>query len=302
MTEATHLSQASLLHRIVAFPLTLLVIEAAAVLALAIGYSFSAAKLGVMDKGAVQFVGALVLAGLIIGLWKLLHRWLERSEDREFAFAGAVAELGAGLAIGFALFCGATGIVVLLGGFEVLGLRGMGALWSMLSLAVFSGVFEEVLFRGVLFRHIETMLGTWAALAITSTLFGAAHLANPGATPFAALAVAMEAGILLGAAYLLTRRLWLAVGIHAAWNFTQGWVFSVPVSGGNAPLGLLITRRVGPDWLTGGSFGLEASVPALVVATTAGIVMLVIAVRRGRVVMPMWVRSRIARQNAMPKT
>ena len=302
MTDAIHQSQASLLRRIVAFPLTLLVIEAAAVIALAIGYSFSATKLGVMDKGPIQFTGALVLAGLIIGLWKLLHRWLERSEDREFAFAGAAPELGAGLVLGFVLFSGMTGIVALLGGFEVLGLRGMGALWSMLSVAVFSGIFEETLFRGVLFRHIEAMLGTWAALAITSALFGAAHLANPGATPFAALAVAMEAGILLGAAYLLTRRLWLAVGIHAAWNFTQGWVFSVPVSGGNAPLGLLITRRIGPDWLTGGSFGLEASAPALVIATTAGIVMLVIAVRKGRIVAPMWVRNGIARQNAMLET
>ena len=102
----------------------------------------------------------------------------------------------------------------------------------------------------------------------------------------------IEAGILLGAAYLLTRRLWLAVGIHAAWNFTQGWVFSVPVSGGNAPLGLLITRRIGPDWLTGGDFGLEASVVAMVVATITGAAMLVLAVRKGRIQPPMWRRGR----------
>ena len=292
MTKTTHLAIPSLLRRIIVFPLTLLVIEAVAVVAVAIGYSFSATKLGVMDKGPIQFAGALVLAGLIIGLWKLLHHWLEQTPDREFALAGAVPELGAGLAVGFALFSTMTGIVALLGGFEVLGLRGMGALWAMLSLAVFSGVFEETLFRGVLFRQIEAMLGTWAALAITSALFGAAHLANPGASPFAALAVAMEAGILLGAAYLLTRRLWLAVGIHAAWNFTQGWVFSVPISGGNAPLGLLITRRVGPDWLTGGAFGLEASVIAMIVATSAGVIMLIIAARKGRIVAPMWRRGR----------
>ncbi len=291
MTETTHLTEPGLLRRIIAFPLTLLVIEAVAVFALAIGYSFSANKLGVMDKGPIELAGALLLTGLIISLWKLLHRWLERTDDREFAFIGAAPELSAGLAIGFALFSAMTGIVALLGGFEVLGLRGVGGLWSMLSVAVFSGIFEETLFRGVLFRHIEAMLGSWAALAITSALFGAAHLANPDGTPFAAVAVAMEAGILLGAAYLLTRRLWLAVGIHAAWNFTQGWVFSVPVSGGKAPLGLLITRRIGPDWLTGGTFGLEASVPALVVATAAGVVILIFAARRGRIQSPIWRRD-----------
>jgi hypothetical protein len=161
-------------------------------------------------------------------------------------------------------------------------------------MAVTSGSFEEILFRGILLRHLEAMLGTWAALGITSVLFGAAHLTNPGATWFAAFAIAMEAGILLGAAYLVTRRLWLAAGIHAAWNFTQGWIFSVPVSGGEAPLGLLITRRVGPDWLTGGDFGLEASVIAMVVATAAGLFLLRRAVKQDRLVPPMWRRPSAA--------
>lgn len=205
---------------------------------------------------------------------------------------GAARELGLGLLAGFLLFSLMTGIVAMLGGFEVLGLRGQGSLWAMLALAVTSGTFEEVLFRGILLRHLEAMLGSWAALAITSLLFGAAHLSNPGATWFAAFAIAMEAGILLGAAYLATRRLWLAVGIHTAWNFTQGWVFSVPVSGGEAPLGLLITRRVGPEWLTGGDFGLEASVIAMVVASGAGVLLLIWAARRGEIRPPMWQRSR----------
>jgi uncharacterized protein len=146
------------------------------------------------------------------------------------------------------------------------------------------------LFRGILFRHIETMLGTLAALGLTSALFGAAHLGNPDATWFSAFAIAVEAGVLLGAAYMLTRRLWLAIGIHAAWNFTQGWVFSIPVSGGDAPLGLLITRRIGPDWLSGGDFGLEASVIAMVVATLAGILMLRKAIANGELRPPMWKR------------
>jgi membrane protease YdiL (CAAX protease family) len=90
---------------------------------------------------------------------------------------------------------------------------------------------------------------------------------------------------------MLTRRLWLPIGIHAAWNFTQGWVFSVPVSGTAPPLGLLITRRIGPDWLTGGGFGLEASAVAMVLATLAGAVMAKVAIRRRGVVRPMWIRN-----------
>ena len=274
--------------RFLRFPLVLLLIEAVTVTLAAIGLTLGMRWAGLKDEGVSDAIGALILATLLILLWKLLRRYLEGSRDAEFSGPGSGTELGAGLAFGFVLFSSMAGFVWVLGGLEVLGLRGMGAFWSMLAMAIVSGTTEEIVFRGILFRHIETMLGSWAALMITSVLFGAGHLMNPDASPFAAFAIAMEAGILLGAAYMLTRRLWLAIGIHAAWNFTQGWVFSVPVSGGEAPLGLLITSRTGPEWLTGGDFGLEASVVAMIVATLAGLAMLRRAVRKGRVVAPMW--------------
>ena len=286
--------KAGLLRRIIAFPLTLLVLELLAIVVVGSGFTQLARLVVQKSDGGFYTLGAVLLAVVLILSWKALQRWLERREDREFAWRKSGQELGLCLLLGFALFSAATGIVAVLGGFEVLGLRGQGALWAMLAMAVTSGTIEEIMFRGILLRHLEAMLGSWAALALTSLLFGAAHLTNPGASLFAAFAIAMEAGILLGAAYLLTRRLWLAVGIHAAWNFTQGWVFSIPVSGGPAPLGLLITRRVGPEWLTGGDFGLEASVVALVVATGAGLVILHRAVKRGTLVQPMWRKSAAA--------
>jgi uncharacterized protein len=280
-----------LIRRIVSFPLSLLLIEVIIIGVVASGYTQIAHHLIPKSDDLGYFAGALVLAVILILTWKAMQRWIERRADSEFALSGAGKELSLGLLAGFMLFSAMTGIVALLGGFEVLGLRGEGAIWSMLAMAVVTGSFEEILFRGILLRHLEAMLGTWAALALTSLLFGAAHLANPNSTVFAAFAIAMEAGILLGAAYLVTRRLWLAAGIHAAWNFTQGWVFSVPVSGGEAPLGLLITRRLGPDWLTGGAFGLEASVIAMLVATGAGVLLLVRAARRGELKPPMWQRA-----------
>jgi len=280
--------------RVLRFPLTLLVIEAAAVVLTAAGLTRLLRMAGVGREGPVNLLGAVIVSLAVIAVWKALRRWLEGEGDAEFAMNGAAMELGGGLALGSLLFSGMAGVVMLLGGMRIEGVRGAGQIWAMLAMAITSGLFEETLFRGVLFRHIEAMLGSWAALAITSALFGAAHLGNPGATLFAAFAIAVEAGILLGAAYLLTRRLWLAVGIHAAWNFTQGWVFSIPVSGGDAPLGLLITRREGADWLTGGAFGLEASVVAMLAATLMGLILLRLAVRRGEVRPPMWAASRRA--------
>jgi membrane protease YdiL (CAAX protease family) len=280
--------------RILRFPIVLLVVEA--FVFGAIGLPLEA--VGALTTGALSPIGffGVTLAGvlIIVGLWKIFRRWLEGEQDQEFTFPGAGRELGAGLLAGFALFCLMTGLVALLGGIEVTGVRSFGQtqFWAWASLGVASGVVEETLFRGVALRQLERLVGTWWALALTSILFGAVHMANPDATWTGAISIMVEAGILLGAAYLYTRRLWLAVGIHAAWNFTQAWVFSVPVSGTGQPIGILVTQRHGPDWLTGGKFGLEASMAAVLVATMAGVFLLWAAYRKGRFVAPVWQRSR----------
>lgn len=288
-------SAPGLVRRIISHPASLLVIGFG--LMVIVGIMGSAAlnrlfgALDVARNTPTRLIAAVILAAIFIAAYKGYKRWIERAPDRELELAGAGRELALGVLGGAALFSVMTGIVAGLGGFEVLGLRGMGAFWSIAGMAVFSGVFEEILLRGIVFRQLEAWLGSWIALALSSALFGALHIMNPGATWFSSVAIAVEAGILLGAAYMLTRRLWLAIGIHAAWNFTQGWVFSVPVSGGETPLGLLITRRIGPEWLTGGDFGLEASVVAMIVATLAGLALLLLAIRRGQLVPAPWQRS-----------
>lgn len=287
-------SPPGLLKRIIAFPISLMLIG----LVMMALFAFTASRLFKLAHAPkntpLSALGALIVALACVLAYKAFKRWVERAPDREMPRAGLPVELPAGIVFGFLLFSVMALIVAQLGGLSIKGVnRDTGQLWSMLGLAIFSGVSEEVAFRGLIMRQIEAWLGTWWALAITSAIFGFGHLFNPGATVFAGFAIAMEAGILLGACYLYTRRLWLPIGLHAAWNFTQGWVFSAPVSGGKAPDGLLITTRTGPDWLTGGAFGLEASVVAMVVATLAGLVMLWLAIQRGRIIPPAWRRTDI---------
>ena len=113
-------------------------------------------------------------------------------------------------------------------------------------------------------------------------VFCAAHLANPNATLLSAIAIMVEAGIFLGAAYMLTRRLWLAIGIHAGWNFTEGGIFGVSISGGAATKGIFSVALVGHPLLTGGAFGPEASIVAIVACLAVAAVLLALAVRAGR--------------------
>ncbi len=175
------------------------------------------------------------------------------------------------------------GAIALLGGYHIIGERSASVILPVLTLAIGSGFTEELITRGLIFRLLEQWLGSWAALAISAGLFGAAHLANPNATLLAGTAIALEAGIMLGALYMLTRRLWAAIGLHMAWNFAQGGINGIPVSGFAMP-GLLIDRPEGPALLTGGAFGAEASLPALVIATAFGIALIAACVKHDRIV------------------
>nr|WP_283937679.1 CPBP family intramembrane glutamic endopeptidase [Sphingomonas hankyongi] len=193
---------------------------------------------------------------------------------------------------GFALFCLVVGTAAALDVYNIVGTGGTGQLLRLLIVAgIAPAVFEEIFFRGILFRWIEDFGGSWAALIVTSALFGLAHIVNPGATWFSSFAVAMEAGLLLGGAYMLTRSLWMPIGLHAAWNFTQGFIFDVPVSGIDQQ-GLVQAKLSGPELLSGGAFGLEASVIAVVIASAAGLLLVHRAARIGRVEQPWWVRRR----------
>lgn len=220
---------------------------------------------------------------VVVGAYLLLVRTVERRAPAELSLRGAGRELGAGLIAGLLVLSAAVGVIALLGGYHIVGRDPAFSLGPVLIVGFVPGIGEEIVFRGLIFRLLESWLGSWPALGLSAAFFGAAHLSNPNASTFAAIAIALEAGVLLGAAYMVVRRLWGAIGLHAAWNMTQGGLWGVSVSG-NAMHGIFAVRMAGPTWLTGGAFGAEASVPAAIVATAAGAALLVVAARRGRIV------------------
>lgn len=239
--------------------------------------------LGACAVALVALVGLLVIVGPLGGRPGLtLHG------------PGRLAELGLGLALGVGLISLSVGVIALFGGYRITGLEASPQLLVPLAMGIGAGVVEEVVFRGVLLRVLDAWLGSWAALALSSLLFGLIHLTNPGASLITALALVIEAGILLGAAYLLTRRLWLAIGLHIAWNTVQEGIFSSAVSGTGRQNGLLNAQMHGPAWLTGGEMGIEGSLVSVLLGLAAGVVMLVLAARRGRLLPP--VRGERARR------
>jgi membrane protease YdiL (CAAX protease family) len=236
----------------------------------------------------------IIAAVILVVLYKLTIRHLGADKRDDLRLAGAGKLLTLGLLAGLVLFSLIVAAAAILGVYHVAGEGDSKELLAaVITSAIFPAISEELMFRGILFRWIEEFGGSWVALLLTSILFGAIHLKNPDSSVIAAVFIAFEAGIMLGAAYMLTRSLWLPMGIHAAWNFAQGEIYDIPVSG--TPVhGLLDARLTGAPLLTGNGFGLEASLIAMVGATLFGFWLLWLAIRQGQLIAPWWVRRRAA--------
>ncbi|MDP4511495.1 CPBP family intramembrane glutamic endopeptidase [Nonomuraea turcica] len=245
---------------------------------------------GGMVVGAVQgnapltLVLGLATAALAVFVYARVVRWSERRPPVEVAVKGAVAATGRGVLIGVGMFAAVIVNIAFLGGYQI---EGLGSVWGAVGLfgiMAAAAVTEELLFRGVLFRIVEELTGTWVALTLTGVLFGLVHLSNPNASLWGAICIAISAGGMLAAAYAATRTLWLPIGLHFGWNFAAAGIFGTEVSGNGTPQGLLDGVTSGPALLTGGAFGPEASLYTVVFGVLLTIAFIWLARRRGNLV------------------
>src|SRR5690349_2470335 len=241
------------------------------------------AMAGAAANPVLGILAGLAMAILSITVYRLSARWLDRRRPDELARDGAPGLLGRGLLIGAAANAVVVGLIALTGGYQVLGFGSAGGAVGILGLMVGVATTEELLIRGVLFRIVEGWLGTWGALILTGLVFGGLHLVNPDASIVGALAIAIEAGGMLGAAFVVSRSLWLPIGMHLAWNAVLGGVFGATVSGAEGTPGLLRSALTGPEILTGGAFGPEASVVSVLVCSLVTVLFLRRARAEGRI-------------------
>ncbi|OKJ88305.1 CPBP family intramembrane glutamic endopeptidase [Streptomyces sp. CB02400] len=227
--------------------------------------------------GPVPVLGAVAA----VAVYCYVMRRVARRSAPEIARSGAGREvlLGGGIGLGFILVSAL--LITAFGGYSFTwaGDDFMSVVWTAVVVQIGAAVTEELLFRGLALQALEQLWGSRAAIVITSLFFGVAHLGTPGASAWSGLAIALEAGVLLGAAFLWRRNIWFVVGLHFAWNTTEQ-LLGIPVSG-HAPEGLFTVDVHGPALLTGGSFGLEASIMPVLMGVAIAVPMLVRAHRSG---------------------
>lgn len=264
-------SRQGLVRRILAFPLVWAALGAAMIV-IADGVLVGVGG----DLGTPFLIGGSLLGGVLsLGLYILTMRALAGRRVPELA-GQVVRDVLLGLAIGAGFVALSALIVATLGGYSIAWNPSQQTATIATAVAVNLGaaIVEELVFRGLLLQAIERLAGPWFAIVVTALLFGGAHLLNPGASLWSGIAIAIEAGVLCGCAFVWRRSLWLVIALHFAWNVLES-LLGIPVSGHREP-GLWVTTVHGSDALTGGAFGLEASIVPVVVSLllSAGFVLL----------------------------
>jgi hypothetical protein len=239
---------------------------------------------GLGDQLLVAVLNATAVLVALLGV----GRYVERRGPAELGLGlrGAARELSWGMLLGAGLMFAVAAVLALPGWFQWVdeppGASQPQARAVLMWLAIFAaaGFFEELLFRGIAFRLLEEWLGSAAALAVSGAFFGLIHMNNEHGSALTAVTIALEAGLLLGGSYMLTRSLWFPTAVHIAWNWTQGVLLGVPVSGIEVQ-SVLKSRLDGPEFWTGGAFGVEAGAISILLSTLVGVALVVTAARRG---------------------
>jgi len=255
-------------------------------LLLAIAY-YGCVRLLVVTRIVSGYQAYVAVALVCLLVYLVGARFIERRPVPELSLAPALPESAIGLLAGVALFAAVISVLWIAGVYQPLGWGSFNGLGPAFVLWLAVGLQEEIQFRGLVYRLCDRIFGTWGAIVLSGILFGLVHGIDPGATATALSSVAL-AGLLLGAAFALTGRLWLPIGIHTGWNFAEGSLFGTAVSGSNLGASLTRAKLVGPEILTGGRFGPEASIVTVLVLLVATAFLVWRIARLRRTEPPIW--------------
>jgi membrane protease YdiL (CAAX protease family) len=174
--------------------------------------------------------------------------------------SGTIPEIVVGALIGFILLCTLTALLWSLGLYQVQMNHWQHAFDSFVFNSYLSGLMEELMFRAILLRILGRAFGVLWGLVLSAVLFGIAHLTH--GDWLAVVGIAINAGLTMGLLYMATGSIWMSIGLHTAWDFTEDSLLGV-----NSHNGLLRSTPVTgkPELLTGGQFGPDASILSLLV-------------------------------------
>lgn len=267
--------------RVVHFPVVLAVCAVGLLAAAVMGIRLVGLGFGYFTyiPGA-RYLAPLIGAAAVIVVYLVFVRVVERRRDlEELGAAGWWSEAGLGVGAGLALCLAVFALQAAAGAVRVEGLGLSPDMPAIVVTQVCTAICLELVLRGLFFRLAERLLGSWMALLGSAAAFGGGVLisAMPASV---ALAAGLQSGLLFAAVFMVTRRLWAPIGLHAAIFVAQWALYGAG--------GVVASRVAGPEWLTGGAGGADASLPGLAITGLVVAALITTAIRRGRIVRPIW--------------
>jgi len=279
-------------QKIFNFPLIKIVLALLTFLAVVIiGQQIAVKLLGLtsLDKEYRNLLKGLFVSVSCIFSYILFFKKYDKRTVTEFSSNGIFKNLSIGVLIGFVLQSLTILVMYLNGSYSIVAVNPVSFILLPLTVMFTVAIIEEILVRGIIFRIVEEKLGSYISLTISSVLFGALHLVNPNGTLISGICIT-TAGFMLGAAFIYSRNLWFPIALHFAWNFTQSGIFGAITSGNEKTSSLLVAKIQGAEIITGGEFGPEGSIQAVLFCAVGAIVLLALSHKENKIVKPYWKR------------
>jgi len=230
----------------------------------------------------------ILIAALALASYITLFSFYEKRQITELKFTHFGKNAGIGFSVGFILQSSVILVIYAYGGYTVLNINPISFVLPGFAIALTSAIFEEIMFRGIIFRLTEEKLGSTIALIVSALIFGLLHLQNKNSSIFSAMSIAIQAGVLLAASYIYSKNLWLPIFLHFAWNFAEAGIYGAVISGNIITKSLFTSKFSGPEIITGGLFGPENSIQATVLCLIVGIIFIIISKRQNKFIKPFW--------------
>ncbi|KAF2511218.1 CPBP family intramembrane glutamic endopeptidase [Flavobacterium foetidum] len=243
-----------------------------------------------LEKDYRNLLKGLFVSTACIFSYIIFFKKYDQRAVTEFASTGLAKNLIIGALIGFVLQSLTVVVMYLNGSYSITAVNPISFILIPFALMFTVAIIEEILVRGIIFRIMEEKLGSYIALAISSFLFGIFHLANPHSTLISSICIT-TAGFLMGAVFIYSRNLWMPIALHFAWNFTQSGIFGAITSGNEKTKSLVEAQIQGPELITGGAFGPEGSIQAIVFLALATILVLAVSHKGNKMVRPYWKKN-----------
>lgn len=240
-----------------------------------------------LEKDYRNLLKGLFVSFSCILSYILFFKKYDKRAITEFSVKGLAKNLTIGILIGFVLQSFTILVMYLNGNYSVVNINPVSFILIPFAIMFTVAIIEEILVRGIIFRIVEEKLGSYISLTISSVLFGVFHLANPHGTIISGICIT-TAGFMLGAAFIYSRNLWFPIALHFAWNFTQSGIFGAITSGNEKTSSLLEAKIQGPEFITGGEFGPEGSIQAIVFCALGTILLLALSQKQNKIIPPYW--------------